>query len=166
MRGGVGSSGSDLRQTAEAGHSGICWLDAAVWAFAIGYGCPSTSAKDQYRHCINETMLNYCRDHQLALTRSRAYRNSDQAWIEQTNGAVMRENGGLWKTRGAWGCHHPGQTARGGAIICELLSTLFQAEVQGARRRQGHQEVSRSGDASRTSPGQRQGFCRWQAAPS
>jgi hypothetical protein len=35
---------------------------------------------------INETMLNYCREHQLELTRSRAYRKNDQAWIEQKNG--------------------------------------------------------------------------------
>jgi len=40
---------------------------------------------------INETMLHYCREHKLELTRSRAYRKNDQAWIEQKNGAVIRK---------------------------------------------------------------------------
>ena len=40
---------------------------------------------------INETMLAYCRVHQLELTRSRAYRKNDQAWIEQKNDAVIRK---------------------------------------------------------------------------
>src|SRR5271167_1120825 len=39
---------------------------------------------------INETLLHYCRERGLELTRSRAYRKNDQAWIEQKNGAVIR----------------------------------------------------------------------------
>lgn len=39
---------------------------------------------------INETVLNYCKTHQLEFTRSRAYQKNDQAWIEQKNGAVIR----------------------------------------------------------------------------
>jgi hypothetical protein len=49
---------------------------------------------------INETMLNYCRDHQLELTRSRAYRKNDQAWIEQKNGAVIRKMVGYGRLEG------------------------------------------------------------------
>ena len=40
---------------------------------------------------INETLLNYSKDHTLVLTRSRAYKKNDQAWIEQKNGAVVRK---------------------------------------------------------------------------
>jgi hypothetical protein len=32
---------------------------------------------------INETLLGYCQEGRLELTRSRAYRKNDQAWIEQ-----------------------------------------------------------------------------------
>ena len=45
---------------------------------------------DKDSACLNETLLNYCTDRRLELTRSRAYRKNDQAWIEQTNGAVVR----------------------------------------------------------------------------
>ena len=39
---------------------------------------------------INETMIQYCADHGIEFTRSRAYRSNDQAWIEQKNGSVVR----------------------------------------------------------------------------
>ena len=41
---------------------------------------------------INEALLSYCRKHNLELTRSRAYKKNDQAWIEQKNGAIV-----LWR---------------------------------------------------------------------
>ena len=43
---------------------------------------------------LNETLLNCCTDRRLELTRSRAYRKNDQAWIEQKNGAVVRRFAG------------------------------------------------------------------------
>jgi Integrase core domain len=39
---------------------------------------------------INETLLAYCQQQKLEVTRSRAYQKNDQAWIEQKNGAVVR----------------------------------------------------------------------------
>lgn len=39
---------------------------------------------------INDTLLAFCRKHQIASTRSRAYHKNDQAWVEQKNGAVIR----------------------------------------------------------------------------
>lgn len=39
---------------------------------------------------LNETLLNYCVNAGIELTRSRPYRKNDQAWIEQKNGAVVR----------------------------------------------------------------------------
>jgi hypothetical protein len=39
---------------------------------------------------MNETVLRYCREHDVEQTRSRAYLKNDQAWIEQKNGAVVR----------------------------------------------------------------------------
>jgi hypothetical protein len=49
---------------------------------------------------INATLLNYCREHGLELTRSRAYRKNDQAWIEQKNGAVIRKMVGYGRLEG------------------------------------------------------------------
>jgi hypothetical protein len=39
---------------------------------------------------MNETLLEYCINHGIELTRCRPYRKNDQAWIEQKNGAVVR----------------------------------------------------------------------------
>ena len=50
---------------------------------------------------INETLLSYCRKHDLELTRSRVYKKNDQAWIEQKNGAVVRKLVGYGRLEGA-----------------------------------------------------------------
>jgi len=39
---------------------------------------------------LNETLVSYCLNAGIELTRSRPYRKNDQAWIEQKNGAVVR----------------------------------------------------------------------------
>jgi hypothetical protein len=49
---------------------------------------------------MNETLQNYCREHQLEWTRSRAYRKNDQAWVEQKNGAVVRRTVGYRRFEG------------------------------------------------------------------
>jgi len=50
---------------------------------------------------INDTLVNYCRDNKLELTRCRAYKKNDQAWIEQKNGAVIRRMVGYGRLEGA-----------------------------------------------------------------
>ena len=39
---------------------------------------------------LNDTLISYCSDQGIELTRSRPYRKNDQAWVEQKNGAVVR----------------------------------------------------------------------------
>ena len=39
---------------------------------------------------MNEPVVGWCRAQGLEVTRSRAYRKNDQAWVEQKNGAVVR----------------------------------------------------------------------------
>ena len=39
---------------------------------------------------INETLIRYCTDRGIEITRSRPYRSNNQAWIEQKNGNVVR----------------------------------------------------------------------------
>jgi hypothetical protein len=50
---------------------------------------------------INDTLVGYCRDHKIELTRCRAYKKNDQAWIEQKNGAVIRRMVGYGRLEGA-----------------------------------------------------------------
>ena len=49
---------------------------------------------------INQTVVDYCKDQKLELTRSRAYKKNDQAWIEQKNGAVIRRLVGYGRLEG------------------------------------------------------------------
>jgi hypothetical protein len=39
---------------------------------------------------LNEAVVGWCRAEGVEITRSRAYRKNDQAWVEQKNGAVVR----------------------------------------------------------------------------
>lgn len=39
---------------------------------------------------MNELVVCWCRSQGLEVTRSRAYRKNDQAWVEQKNGAIVR----------------------------------------------------------------------------
>jgi hypothetical protein len=49
---------------------------------------------------INDTVVDYCRDRTIELTRSRAYKKNDQAWIEQKNGSVVRRLVGYGRLEG------------------------------------------------------------------
>ena len=50
---------------------------------------------------INETVVEYCKGQKIELTRSRAYKKNDQAWIEQKNGSVVRRLVGYGRLEGA-----------------------------------------------------------------
>ncbi len=50
---------------------------------------------------INQTVLDYCKERRIELTRSRAYKKNDQAWIEQKNGSVVRRLVGYGRLEGA-----------------------------------------------------------------
>jgi len=62
---------------------------------------------------INDTLLAYCQDKGAELTRSRAYRKNDQAWIEQKNGAVIRR--------------FVGHDRYAGVVAGQVLAHLYQA---------------------------------------
>jgi hypothetical protein len=49
---------------------------------------------------INSTLVGYCKEHGIELTRSRAYKKNDQAWIEQKNGSVVRKMVGYGRLEG------------------------------------------------------------------
>jgi hypothetical protein len=49
---------------------------------------------------INETLVGFCTDRKIELTRSRAYKKNDQAWIEQKNGSVVRRLVGYGRLEG------------------------------------------------------------------
>ena len=49
---------------------------------------------------LNDTVLGFCRAHDIEFTRSRPYRKNDQAWVEQKNGAVVRRFVGYRRLEG------------------------------------------------------------------
>jgi hypothetical protein len=49
---------------------------------------------------INETLVDFCKGRTIELTRSRAYKKNDQAWIEQKNGSVVRRLVGYGRLEG------------------------------------------------------------------
>ncbi len=62
---------------------------------------------------MNETVVAYCKRHDIVQTRSRAYRKNDQAWVEQKNGAVVRRMVGYDRL--------------GGIVAAERLGRLLAA---------------------------------------
>lgn len=50
---------------------------------------------------MNELMVGWCRSQELEVTRPRAYRKNDQAWVEQKNGAIVRRLVGYGRFVGA-----------------------------------------------------------------
>ena len=49
---------------------------------------------------LNDTLWDYCQEHGIIFTRSRAYRKNDQAWVEQKNGAIVRKLIGYGRLQG------------------------------------------------------------------
>lgn len=49
---------------------------------------------------MKDTLWDYCQKQGIVLTRSRAYRKNDQAWVEQTNGAIVRKLIGYGRLEG------------------------------------------------------------------
>jgi hypothetical protein len=49
---------------------------------------------------MNERVVKWCREQGLEVTRARAYRKNDQAWVEQKNGAVVRRLVGYGRFEG------------------------------------------------------------------
>jgi Integrase core domain len=49
---------------------------------------------------MNDPVVDWCRGQGLEVTRSRAYRKNDQAWVEQKNGAIVRRLVGYGRLEG------------------------------------------------------------------
>lgn len=49
---------------------------------------------------MNERVVGWCLSHGLEVTRARAYRKNDQAWVEQKNGAIVRRLVGYGRFEG------------------------------------------------------------------
>src|ERR1700758_4252578 len=59
-----------------------------------GLDCDNDSA------FMNEAVFDFCKAAGIELTRSRAYKKNDQAWVEQKNGSVVRRLVGYGRLEG------------------------------------------------------------------
>ncbi len=98
---------------------------------------------------INETLLGYCRKRELELTRSRAYKKNDQAWIEQKNGAVIRKLVGYGRLEGADSTVVLAELHKVARLYVNFFQPSFKLKSKNSRRQQGDQEISRSGHSLR-----------------
>jgi hypothetical protein len=65
---------------------------------------------------MNETVKTYCDEAGLVFTRCRPYRKNDQAWVEQKDGAVVRQTVG----------YHRYEGLEAAAALARLYGTLWR----------------------------------------
>jgi hypothetical protein len=92
---------------------------------------------------MNEVVIPWCREQKLEVTRSRAYKKNDQAFVEQKNGAVVRRLTGYGRFDGA-------ETARAMARLyaaARLYVNFFQPSFKlKEKRREGAKVIKRYHD--------------------
>ena len=95
---------------------------------------------------MNDVVVPWCREQKLEVTRSRAYKKNDQAFVEQKNGAVVRRLMGYGRFER---CGHGASDVP--ALRCctaphQLFPAVVQAEGEAPRRRESDQALSCSVD--------------------
>src|ERR1700739_40377 len=94
---------------------------------------------------MNDVVVPWCRQQKLEVTRSRAYKKNDQAFVEQKNGAVVRRLMGYGRFDGA-------ETARVMARLyaaARLFVNFFQPSFKlKEKRREGAKLIKRYDDPS------------------
>jgi hypothetical protein len=75
---------------------------------------------------LNETVVEYCKGQKIELTRSRAYKKNDQAWIEQKNGSVVRRRVGYGRLEGAAAAEALGALHEAARLYVNFFQPSFQ----------------------------------------
>ena len=95
---------------------------------------------------INDTLVDYCQDNKIELTRCRAYKKNDQAWIEQKNGAVIRRMVGYGRLEGAQTAAVLNQLYASARLYVNFFQPSFKLLSKTREGCQGHQEVPSASD--------------------
>ncbi|UWU94271.1 transposase family protein [Bradyrhizobium sp. CB1015] len=82
---------------------------------------------------MNDVVVPWCREQKLEVTRSRAYKKNDQAFVEQKNGAVVRRLMGYGRFDGVETARMMGPPLCGGRALRQLLPAVVQAEGEASR---------------------------------
>jgi hypothetical protein len=82
---------------------------------------------------INEVLIAYCEQEHLTFTRGRPYLKNDQCFVEQKNGAMVRQVVGYDRFVGEHASAATDRTLSGAASVCQLFSALDEIALQTAR---------------------------------
>ena len=96
---------------------------------------------------MNELVVCWCRGQGLEVTRSRAYRKNDQAWVEQKNGAIVRRLVGYGRFGGG-AAASAGPALRRGAAARQPVPAVVQAAGEEPDRGPRDQALSCAGSAA------------------
>jgi len=89
---------------------------------------------------MNDTVVEFCKDSGIELTRSRAYKKNDQAWIEQKNGAVVRRLVGYGRLSG----HKALDTLNELYAVSRLYINFFQPSFKlKSKKREGAKVIKK-----------------------
>jgi len=83
---------------------------------------------------LNETLIAYCEQEQLTFTRGRPYVKNDQCFVEQKNGAIVRQVVGYDRLVGEQASTATHRTVPGITSVCQLLPALNEVVVETTRR--------------------------------
>ena len=75
---------------------------------------------------MNEPVVSWCRAQGLEVTRSRAYRKNDQAWVEQKNGAIVRRLVGYGRFEGVVSAKALARLYAAARLHTNLFQPLFK----------------------------------------
>jgi len=75
---------------------------------------------------MNERVVKWCREQGLEVTRARAYRKNDQAWVEQKNGAIVRRLVGYGRFEGLESVQTLTRLYRAARVHTNLLLPSFK----------------------------------------
>jgi hypothetical protein len=75
---------------------------------------------------MNEDVVGWCRGNGIEVTRSRAYRKNDQAWVEQKNGAVVRRLVGHDRLEGVAATGELGRLYASARLFVNLFQPSFK----------------------------------------
>jgi hypothetical protein len=102
---------------------------------------------------MNDVVAPWCREQKLEVTRSRAYKKNDQAFVEQKNGAVVRRLMGYGRFDGVETARVMGRLYAAARLYVNFFPAVVQAQGEASRGCEGHQTLSSAGHTVRTCPG-------------
>jgi hypothetical protein len=99
---------------------------------------------------MNDVVVPWCRTRNIEVTRSRAYKKNDQAFVEAEERRGRASPCRLRSVRGHRGRPRVGAPLCGGPVARELLPSILQAKGEAAGRGESDQALSCAGYALRT----------------